>query len=78
MRELSMKYHIAAGLVVAAAVTFSATAVGAVNKPVQLPQTASMVEKAKCIGFRVNYSSFAQCMRANPGMNKHCNRICQH
>ena len=72
-----MRFQITAGLVVAAAaIGFTATSASAVNRPGTAPQLTSVVTKAKCIGFRVNYSSFSQCMRANPRSPKHCNKIC--
>jgi hypothetical protein len=76
MRELSMKYHIAAGLVVATAIAFSATAASAVNKPVSLPQVNSAVEKVACTGHLRSYNNFEHCMTFKRNTAKYCSKIC--
>jgi hypothetical protein len=52
--------------------TAPAAAIGSLA--VGKPQLASPVEKARCIGNRVNYRGFASCVRRNSA--KHCNKIC--
>jgi hypothetical protein len=71
-----MKLYFAGLAAAAAAIGFAATSASAINQPLILPPTATVVEKAKCVGFRYNYRSFSSCMKANRFNSKHCNKIC--